>query len=218
MSWWCDDVARPSQRARETALQRQAQLTKPPGSLGRLEALAVDLASWQDSERPAVDRVAIQVFAADHGVVEEGVSAFPQAVTGQMIANFAGGGAAISVMSRRLGATLSVVNLGTAIDPGDIPGVRQLLLAPGTANICEQPAMDNATLAAALEAGRAEVGGGLDLFIGGEMGIANTASAAALASYFLGRPARDTVGRGTGVDDTGLARKAPCSAAGAMMA
>ena len=110
--WWQHDCRAADARVREQALARQQQLTKPAGSLGRLEHLAIQLAALQGEQRPGVERIAISIFAGDHGVVAEGVSAFPQAVTGQMLANFVGGGAAISVLARQLGATLEVIALG----------------------------------------------------------------------------------------------------------
>src|SRR5690606_25040703 len=140
----------PDETFAAAARARQARLTKPPGSLGRLEDIAVQLASLQRTARPAVDRVWITVFAADHGVAAEGVSAFPQAVTGEMLRNFAGGGAAIGVLAQALGATLDVVNLGTVNDPGDIAGVRRAIVAPGSGNICAGAAMTPAQVRAAL--------------------------------------------------------------------
>lgn len=195
----------------EAARTHQSQLTKPPGSLGVLEAVAVQLAALQGRAQPAVDRVWISVFAGDHGVAAERVSAFPQAVTGEMVRNFASGGAAISVLARALGATLEVVHLGTVNDPGEIPNVRRAVIAPSTANFCEQAAMTPAQLQAALEAGAASVAAaraaGAELFIGGEMGIANTTAATALACALLCEPAAVLAGAGTGLDVAGIARK-----------
>ncbi|MHB1403749.1 MAG: nicotinate-nucleotide--dimethylbenzimidazole phosphoribosyltransferase, partial [Thiobacillus sp.] len=189
--------------ARAAALARQAQLTKPPGSLGQLETLAVTLAAMQGRTLPRIQQPWISIFAADHGVAAEGVSAFPQAVTQQMLANFVGGGAAISVLAREAGATLEVVDVGTL---AELPaaGVIQAQVACGTANFCQQPAMCAAQAHAALDAGaaacaRAETGGA-DLFIGGEMGIANTTTAAALACALLGLPGAALAGAGTGID------------------
>lgn len=196
----------------DAARARQARLTKPPGSLGRLEDLAVLLASLQRTERPAVDRIWISVFAADHGVAAEGVSAFPQAVTGEMVRNFASGGAAIAVLARTLGATLDVVNLGTVNDPGAIPGVRRAWIAPCSGNICRTPAMTPEQLQSALEAGadavRRACEADAQLFIGGEMGIANTTAATAVACALLGESPEDLAGAGTGLDAAGIARKA----------
>ncbi|MGB9091876.1 MAG: nicotinate-nucleotide--dimethylbenzimidazole phosphoribosyltransferase, partial [Pseudomonas farsensis] len=138
--WWRDACQAPDTAAMDQARARQQQLTKPAGSLGQLEGLAVRLAGLQGCERPRLTQVAISIFAGDHGVVEEGISAYPQAVTGQMLRNFVGGGAAISVLARELGASLEVVDLGT-IDPAlELPGVHHLRLGAGTANFARQPA------------------------------------------------------------------------------
>ncbi|AYC33689.1 nicotinate-nucleotide--dimethylbenzimidazole phosphoribosyltransferase [Pseudomonas cavernae] len=212
MSWWQQAVRPLDGAVRERALARQRQLTKPAGALGQLERVAVELAAMQGRERPQVERLWIAVFAGDHGVVEEGVSAYPQAVTGQMLRNFVGGGAAISVLARRLGATLEVIDLGSA-DPGlALPGVRHLRLGAGTANFAREPALSAAQLQAALAAGRASVSraceAGAELFIGGEMGIGNTSAASALACALLNCPARALVGPGTGLDAAGVQHKA----------
>ncbi|MHB0916828.1 MAG: nicotinate-nucleotide--dimethylbenzimidazole phosphoribosyltransferase [Thiobacillus sp.] len=197
--------------ARAAALARQAQLTKPPGSLGRLEDIAIQLAAMQGRVLPRIQQPWISIFAADHGVADEGVSAFPQSVTQQMLANFVGGGAAISVLARETGATLEVVDVGT-LAPSPVAGVIQAQVARGTANFCRQPAMSAAQAHAALDAGavacaRAQAGGA-DVFIGGEMGIANTTAAAALACALLGLPGAALAGAGTGIDSVGVARKA----------
>jgi nicotinate-nucleotide--dimethylbenzimidazole phosphoribosyltransferase len=207
MDWWIGAVRVPSERAATAARARQMQLTKPPGSLGKLESLAIQFASWQDRNDPRLDTVEIRVFAGDHGVVAEGVSAFPQAVTVQMIQNFATGGAAIAVLARLCGASFSVINMGTAAPAPVLEGVVNLQLAPGTANICTGPAMNDSLVRRALESGAAHAPIAGELFIGGEMGIGNTSAAAALTSALLGLSAEDTVGRGTGVDDHGLALK-----------
>jgi nicotinate-nucleotide--dimethylbenzimidazole phosphoribosyltransferase len=197
--------------ARAAALARQAQLTKPPGSLGRLEALVATLAAMQGRTLPRIQQPWISIFAADHGVAAEGVSAFPQSVTQQMLANFVGGGAAISVLAREAGATLEVIDVGT-LAPSPVAGVIQAQVACCTANFCQQPAMSAAQAHAALDAGAAAFArakaGGADLFIGGEMGIANTTAAAALACALLGLPGAALAGAGTGIDSAGVARKA----------
>ena len=194
------------------AQARQMQLTKPPGSLGYLEDIAIRLAGMQGTQQPVLSRVRIVVFAADHGIAEEGVSAFPQAVTGQMILNFAHGGAAISVLARNLGASLEVVDVGSVGSGEALSGVVVQKAASGTANFRRGPAMTGAQLAAALQAGRDAVGRALkddaQLFIGGEMGIANTTSATALACALLGRSAAGIAGPGTGLDAAGVTRKA----------
>ena len=207
MEWWQQPAAVPSALARSAAGERQLQLTKPPGSLGKLESLAVDLAGWQDRCDPQLDRISIRVFAADHGIVVEGVSAYPQAVTTQMISNFATGGAAIAVLANHLGADFSVINVGTAEPCPELAGVVNEQLAPGTANICKQAAMSKDLLQKALKCGASAAPETADLFVGGEMGIGNTSVAAALTSALLGLPAEATVGRGTGVNDQGLALK-----------
>lgn len=196
----------------EAARARQGQLTKPPGSLGYLEEIAVRLAAMQGTQQPALDRVRIAVFAADHGVAEEGVSAFPQAVTGQMIGNFARGGAAISVLARNLGASLEVVDVGSIADSAAMPGVIVQKAGNGSANFRRGPAMTGAQLAAAFQAGRDAVGRALDagaqLFIGGEMGIANTTAATAVACALLEQSPQQIAGPGTGLAPEGVAHKA----------
>jgi len=211
-AWYRSALPLLDERARQAALERQGQLTKPPGSLGRLESLAVDMAALQGREQPVLETIRIVVFAGDHGVAGEGVSAFPQAVTTEMVRNFARGGAAISVLARALGATLEVVDVGTAHPPGPLPGVLDRRIAAGTRNFVHEPAMTASQCEQALNAGREAVNrareAGADLFIGGEMGIANTTSAAAVASALLDRPAGDLAGPGTGLDAEGVARKA----------
>jgi nicotinate-nucleotide--dimethylbenzimidazole phosphoribosyltransferase len=197
--------------AADAARRRQDQLTKPRGSLGRLEEIAIRLAGLQGTPTPSPDPVQVLLFAADHGVAAEGVSAFPQSVTNQMVRNIAAGGAAISVLVRALDARMEILDLGTVEDPGPIPGVRSERIAAGTANIARESAMTDAQLAAAMNAGRAAaeraVDGGARLLIGGEMGIANTTPATALACALLDLPAAALVGPGTGLDAAGIARK-----------
>jgi len=210
---WLNQPAAPlQQQAAAAAEARQGQLTKPPGSLGRLEQLAQRLAAMQGSERPSLERVHISVFAADHGVAAEGVSAFPQEVTVAMIANFANGGAAISVLARELGANLEVVDVGAVAVPAELPHVISRRAGAGSANFCEGPAMDEAQLAEALSAGREAVARALadeaQLFIGGEMGIANTTAASAIAAALLGKQPAELAGPGTGLDAAGVSHKA----------
>ncbi len=212
IEWLKGDVAAVNAEAAVAAEARQGQLTKPPGSLGRLEDIAVRLAGMQGAEKPSLERLHISVFAADHGVAAEGVSAFPQEVTVAMIANFAHGGAAISVLAKSLGATLEVVDVGAANEPPALPGVISQRAGNGTANLATEAAMSEAQLAVALQAGRAAVlravEAGAQLFIGGEMGIANTTSATAIACALLQRPAADLVGPGTGISADGVSHKA----------
>lgn len=210
--WWLDPCKPVDTQVLELAAARQQQLTKPAGSLGRLESVTVQLAGLQGQVKPGLERLWIAIFAGDHGVVAEGVSAYPQEVTGQMLLNFVSGGAAISVLARQLGASLEVVDLGTVTPALDLPGVRHLNLGPGTANFAEGPAMTVKQGEQALHAGRDSVlravAVGTQLFIGGEMGIGNTTAASALACALLDCPVAHLVGPGTGLDAAGVSRKA----------
>lgn len=183
--------------AREGAADRNAQLTKPPGALGRLEDLAAWYASWVGDARPRITAPQILVFAGNHGVAAQGVSAFPPEVTVQMVANFKAGGAAINQLSDLAGAML---------------GVHALDLDRPTADFTQGPAMTEAEVCAAFATGWNAVDPQADLLVTGEMGIGNTTSAAAIAAALLGGD--DWAGRGTGVDDAGLARKEEAIAAG----
>jgi nicotinate-nucleotide--dimethylbenzimidazole phosphoribosyltransferase len=182
--------------------------TKPLGALGRIEALARQIAELQGTLRPRLDVCTLTIFAADHGIAAEGVSAFPQAVTRQMVGNFLAGGAAASVFARLNGVRLQVVNAGVAGDPMDHPDLIDRSVAPGTANFLHGPAMTREEAARAFAAGadlaRATTGQAQAF---GEMGIANTAAASALAHKLTGLPLTTLVGRGTGLDDAGLALK-----------
>ncbi len=211
-NWLAQSCAALNEASRATALARQGQLTKPPGSLGKLEAVVVQLSALQGTDRPKIERAHISIFAADHGVAAEGVSAFPQAVTAEMVKNFARGGAAISVLARQVNATLEVINLGTVFPVEPFANVRDEHIAPGTANFTQGPAMTETQLAAALQAGRAALlrakQNGVQLFIGGEMGIANTTSASAIACALLHESPQLLAGPGTGLDNHGVAHKA----------
>jgi len=210
-TWWLNPCKTIDAQAREQALARQQQLTKPAGSLGQLEALAVQLAGLQGQVKPSVDHLWIAIFAGDHGVVAEGVSAFPQKVTGQMLHNFVTGGAAISVLARQLDAQLEVVDLGTITPSLNLPGVRHLNIGAGTANFVHGPAMTEAQGRLALYAGRDSVhraiAAGSQLFVGGEMGIGNTTAASALACALLGCQVSDLTGPGTGLNAQGVSHK-----------
>ena len=211
-NWWQNPCQAPDEAIHQQALERQQQLTKPAGSLGRLEAFAVQLASLQGRLKPDLAQVWITIFAGDHGVVAEGISAYPQAVTAQMLQNFVSGGAAISVLARQLDARLEVVDLGTATLQDDLPGVRHVRIGAGTANFAKAPAMTLEQGLLALQAGRESVlraaANGAQLFIGGEMGIGNTTAASALACALLGCAASDLSGPGTGLDAAGVRHKA----------
>lgn len=189
---FCRDLPGGDAGAASAAAERQAMLTKPLGSLGRLEELAVWMAHWQGRPVPRVERAAIAVFAGNHGVVARGVSAYPQAVTAQMVQNFSKGGAAINQLARLAGADLRV----TPLD-----------LERPTADFTAESAMTSAEFLAAINIGCAAVRPDDDLLAVGEMGIGNTTAAAALCAALLGDGAASWVGRGTGVDDEGLARK-----------
>jgi nicotinate-nucleotide--dimethylbenzimidazole phosphoribosyltransferase len=195
--------------ARETQALLDGK-TKPRGSLGRLEELACRIAAARGNPVPELPVKAVVVMAGDHGVAAEGVSAFPQEVTWQMVANFVRGGAGINVLARQAGAEVVVADLGVK-QPVDLPGVRALRVGAGTANLAREPAMTRAQAVAALEAGigiAEELSGrGVTLLATGEMGIANTTPAAALTAHFTGASPEEVTGRGTGVDDAGLARK-----------
>lgn len=193
--------------AMELAAARQDQLTKPQGSLGVLEELSIRLAGIQGNPLPAVRRKVIIVMAGDHGVVSEGVSAFPQEVTPQMVANFAAGGAGINVLSRHSGAEVRVVDIGVAADV-DIPGIIQRKIRPGTANMVEGPAMTHEEAVASIETGievaEDEIEAGADLLGTGEMGIGNTTASSAILAVFSGADIAQATGRGTGIDTGGL--------------
>jgi nicotinate-nucleotide--dimethylbenzimidazole phosphoribosyltransferase len=198
------------EESRAAALAELDRKTKPRGSLGRLEALAAQIAAIARSPRPAPLRAAIVVAAADHGVAAEGVSAYPQEVTRQMLANFASGGAAISVLARSVGAELVVVDAGV-VEPLEHAAVRSLRLGPGTANAALGPAMslDDAAEALARGAalGRELVGSGANVVALGDMGIGNTTAAAALACALIDRAPAEMCGPGTGLDARGVAHK-----------
>ncbi len=183
----------PDEAAAERARAHDAQLTKPAGALGRLETLAQWAAAWQGRHPPRAERIQVVVFAGNHGVAARGVSAYPAAVTAQMVANFEAGGAAINQLCGELGAALTVVPLDL-----DTP----------TEDMTEAPALGEAACIAALEAGMSAVDGGADLLCLGEMGIGNTTAAAAMAAALCGGDGASWVGPGTGVDSDGLARKA----------
>ncbi len=182
--------------------------TKPPGALGRIETLAAQIARLQGELMPRMDRLVLWVFAADHGIAAEGVSAYPQAVTRAMLANFAAGGAAANVFARAVGARIRIVDAGVAGGPSGLPGVIDARLGDGTANAVAGPAMTAAQVAAALARGRGFGAEGLaDAVACGEMGIGNTTAAALVAGKILGLDPAALAGRGTGLDDARLAAK-----------
>ena len=186
-------------QAAAAARNRQAELTKPPGSLGRLEELAVFMAGWQGRARPRIDRAQALVFAGNHGVCAQGVNPFPVEVTAQMVENFRNGGAAINQLCRLSGADLQVIALDL-----DRP----------TADFTQGMAMETADLVASIQTGKNAVDPQADVILLGEMGIGNSTVAAALAAATFGGGAEDWVGPGTGADDDILARKIAAVEAG----
>lgn len=204
-------VTEPDKVWLDRAWERLDSLTKPPRSLGKLEQLAAQMAFAQQSERPQASPSAIVLCAADHGVVAEGVSAWPAEVTYQMVANFANGGAAINQLARHVGARLVLADVGVAADTDTLPGVVQAKVRPGTRNFAKEPAMTREEAAQAFLAGAriAEglVADGVRVIGTGEMGIGNSTAAAALVAAYTNVPVNRVIGRGTGVDDRGLARK-----------
>jgi nicotinate-nucleotide--dimethylbenzimidazole phosphoribosyltransferase len=199
----------PSGEAAAAARLRLDSLTKPLGSLGRLEDLAVRLCSITGVARPRVDRRAVIVMAADHGVTAHGVSAYPREVTVQMLANFAAGGAAINVLARRASARVVVVDVG--VDGPTVPGIVTRKVAHGSRDMTIGPALDRAEVERAIDIGveilLGECVRGLDLVAAGDMGIGNTTAASAITAVMTGSPVASVTGRGTGIDDLALARK-----------
>lgn len=211
MNWWLESVQQPNLDAKQQAEQHQLQLTKPTGALGDLELIAVKLASLQSNAHPQVNRPWITIFAGDHGVVEENISAYPQAVTRQMLQNFTTGGAAISVIAKYHQAHLQVIDCGTVGEAYQYAGVERHCIRAGTANFAKQVAMNTEECRAALELGKNSVdtakANGADIYIAGEMGIGNTCSASALACLLLNDTAEQLTGVGTGIGADQLRHK-----------
>jgi len=199
------------QTAADKAAARQNQLTKPQGSLGRLESFSVQLAGMTGRERPRFARKAVIVMAADHGVALEGVSAYPVEVTAQMVENIARNGAAVSVLARQNQARVVIVDIGVARDISSLAGVLHRKVAAGSANMLKGPALTPAQAEQAIAAGMQvldeQAAQGLDLVALGEMGIGNTTPASAITAVLTGLPVKEVTGRGTGLDDAGLQKK-----------
>jgi nicotinate-nucleotide--dimethylbenzimidazole phosphoribosyltransferase len=193
------------------ARARQDALTKPPGSLGRLEALSIQVAGITGQARPIIRDKAIIICAGDHGVAAQGVSAFPPEVTPQMVHNFLAGGAAVNVLARHVGARVVVVDAGVAANFEPQPGLAIRKVARGTADMTRGPAMSRVQAVQAIEAGiealEDEITCGLDIVATGDMGIGNTTSSSAIVAAITGRPVAEVTGRGTGIDDRRLAYK-----------
>lgn len=200
---------------REAIQKKLDRLTKPPGSLGRLEELAVWYGAARGEIKPVLQKKAVIVFAADHGVAEEGVSAYPKEVTAQMVYNFLRGGAGINVLARHAGAQVMVVDIGVAHDfqdaCQDLSGLRRCKVRHGTANMAHGPAMSLSEARSAIEVGlriaEEMARDGVDLMATGEMGIANTTPSSAITSLITGQPVSAVTGRGTGLDQVRLAHK-----------
>jgi len=197
--------------ARDAAYAHQNSLTKPQGALGRLEDVACWFAARQGKALPDGLKVHICVFAADHGVVEEGVSAYPSVVTAEMVKNFSAGGAAINVLAKQCGASLSVVDVGVQSDISDVEGIVHAKVRAGTANIVKESAMSEWEYWQAVEVGQIQaeqaIASGANLLIAGDMGIGNTTASAALICELALIPPEKVVGRGTGISDEAYALK-----------
>ena len=203
MNWWLDTAKIPSQQAQKVAEARQLQLTKPTGSLSELETVAVQLASLQDTSHPDIQKPWISIFAGDHGVMQENISAYPQAVTRQMLQNFATGGACISVIAKEYNAKLQIIDCGSVGEAYDYVGVERHCIRAGTANFAQEVAMTEDQCRAALDLGRNSVEDavayGASIYVAGEMGIGNTCSASAVACFLLDEDAEQLTGVWTGI-------------------
>ncbi len=204
-------IAPLDEAAMSEARERQNLLTKPQGSLGRLEAISIRLAGIQGRSIPKIEGKAIITMAGDHGILEENFHNWPQEVTAQMVLNFLRGGAAINVLSRHVGARVVVVDMGVAASLGSEPALVVRKVAPGTKNMAIEPAMTYEQALKAIEAGievvTEEAGKGLDVVATGEMGIGNTSPSAALCAVFTGKSVQEVTGPGTGLGDEQLQRK-----------
>ena len=209
--WWLDATAVLSDRARDNAQIHQDQLTKPQGSLGRLESIAIELAAMQNTSKPQIKQPHMLVFAGDHGVVTQGVSAFPQSVTIAMLANFVNGGAAVATLCKQQGIQLSVINCGTAASCEHLTQMTHKPIMAGTHDFSLQAAMSNEQALAALSLGKEQVERahqhGCDFLMLGEMGIGNTSAASCLSALLLEQDVSDLTGPGTGVAGAALMRK-----------
>lgn len=206
------EAIRPTDRAcLERARRRLDRLTKPVRSLGRLEDLAACYVGITGEEQPAVPRAAIVTFAADHGVVDEGVSAYPRTVTAQMVLNFLRGGAGVNVLASHVGAEVRVVDIGVAHEFGPLPGLLHRKVAHGTRNFLHEPAMTREQAICAIEIGVnlavEATREGVGLLGTGDMGIGNTTASAAITVVMTGESVAAVTGHGTGIDEAGLARK-----------
>lgn len=210
-----DDIAGrirvPDQSFWDRAQARLDRLTKPPGSLGRLEELAARYVMLSGEVKPSLPRAAIFTFAADHGVANDGVSAYPQEVTAQMVLNFLRGGAGVNVLAGHVGAEVRVVEIGVASELPALPGLIRRRIAEGTKNLLHEPAMTKAQARQAVEAGIAlatdAAREGIGVLGTGDMGIGNTTPSAAITAVLTGEAPASVTGRGTGIDDASMRRK-----------
>ncbi len=211
MHWLTAPIPSLNSHYLDAALSHQKQLTKPLGALGELENIAVQLAAMQASNKPSINKIWMSLFAADHGIAHAGVSAFPQTVTAEMVKNFVRGGAAISVLAQLYQAQLEIIDVGVASDLSKLAIIHQKI-AYGTANFLNQAAMTESQLQDALKAGKDAIkrasADNSQLFIAGEMGIANTSSATAIACKLLNLNAKQLTGAGTGLKDKEIQHKA----------
>jgi len=211
LKWLDESVKIINSKFTQKAQEHQNNLTKPPGSLGELENIAIKFSAWQESDRPNLEKIQIYIFAADHGIARENVSAFPQAVTAEMVRNFAASGAAIAVLAKFSAIPLKVLNMGTVSAIEALPSVEDCRLGAGTESFLTAQAMNSEQLTAALEKGKQQAelakNQNIQLIIAGEMGIANTTSAAAIAAALFNLSAADIAGKGTGLDQQGLLHK-----------
>ena len=200
------------ERYQRAAQQHLDSLTKPLGSLGQIEAVAAQYVAWREEEIPKISGKAVYVFAGDHGITDEGVSAYPREVTPQMVLNFLNGGAAINVLARQTGSDIVVVDVGVDFDFQNAAGLRHRKVRRGTRNFAREAAMTNAELNQALEVGidlaREASDEGRTLIALGEMGIGNTSAATAITAALTGKPVLQLTGKGTGLDQARCARKA----------
>jgi nicotinate-nucleotide--dimethylbenzimidazole phosphoribosyltransferase len=204
-------IKEPDYSLAQKAKEKLDNLTKPQGSLGRLEEIAKHVVIITGNLQPQLKNKVIFTMAADHGVVAEGVSAFPKEVTPQMVYNFIRGGAAINVLARHVGSRVVVIDMGVGVDLERHPGLTIKKIGYGTKNMVQGPAMSKEEAIASIEGGievfEAEYNKGIDIIGIGDMGIGNTTPSAAIASILTGKSVEEIVGRGTGLDDAGLARK-----------
>ena len=210
-NWWLHPTAKLSEPARQQAQTRQNQLTKPQGSLGRLETVAIVLAAMQHTDKPQIDQPQMLIFAADHGIVAQGVSAYPQSVTIAMLANFMNNGAAVATLCQQQGIALRVINCGTASPCEHLTTIIHRPIMAGTADFSQQAAMSPEQSLQALNLGKEQVeqahAKGCDFLLLGEMGIGNTSAASCLSALLLDQAVSSLTGFGTGVEGATFSHK-----------